>query len=106
MPMQEATAITNQRRIVEQLEAAKRAGVISEYLLRWRGGAAGFKPKVTVWRTASIARDFVLRQLAGLLAGVVASTQIVVLDDEIEASKPWRRAVARPTSRLLARPID
>jgi hypothetical protein len=79
--MQEATQIENQRPIVERLEAAKRAGVISDYLLRWRGNAAGLMPKVTVWSTASIASEFVRRRVEKLLCGFVGAKQIVVLDD-------------------------
>jgi hypothetical protein len=81
MAMQEATEIENQRPIVERLEAAKRAGMISEYLLRWRGNATALMPKVTVWSTASIASDFVRRRVEKLLSGFVGAKQIVVLDD-------------------------
>jgi hypothetical protein len=81
MAIQEATQIRNQRPIVERLEAAKRAGVISEYLLRWRGNATALMPKVTVWSTASIASEFVRPRIANLLRGFVGAKQIIVLDD-------------------------
>jgi hypothetical protein len=81
MPVQETMEIENQRPIVERLEAAKRAGVISEYLLRWRGNATLLMPKVTVWSSASIATGFVRHRIANLLHGFVGAKQIVVLDD-------------------------
>jgi hypothetical protein len=81
MPLNEAVEIKNQGPIVDRLEAAKQAGVISDYLLRWRGDATGFMPKVTVWSTAAIATEFVRDQLIGILGDLVGATQIIVLED-------------------------
>jgi hypothetical protein len=37
-----------------RLESARRAAITSEFLLKWRGGASCFTPKVAAWRAAQI----------------------------------------------------
>jgi hypothetical protein len=61
--------------------SSKEAGVISDYLLKWRGSPTGFAPKVTAWSAACVTSDFAHKQLVRLLRGLVGSTQIVVLED-------------------------
>ena len=102
MPLKEAAEIDNQQPIFERLEAAKRAGVISEYLLKWRGGSGGFTPKVTVWQRTSAANDFIRQQVVKLLRGLVASSQIFVLDDDAVSTKQ-ASLCARPAFRRSPR---
>ena len=86
MTLQEAEPIENQQPIVERLEAAKSVGLISDYLLRWRGTAASLSPKVTVWSGYPAQADTILHEVAARLAGLVGHGQIVVIEDEREAS--------------------
>lgn len=81
MPIKEATSIRHQRPIFDRLEAARKAGVISDYLLKWRGSPTGFAPKVTAWSAACVTGDFAHKRLVLLLRGLVGATQIVVLED-------------------------
>jgi hypothetical protein len=81
MPIKEATSVRHQQPIFDRLEAARKAGVISDYLLRWRGSPTGFAPKVTAWSAARVTGDFAHKQLVRLLRGLVGATQIVVLED-------------------------
>jgi hypothetical protein len=81
MPINEATSIRHQQTIFDRLEAARKAGVICDYLLNWRGSPIGFAPKVTAWRAACVTGDFAHKQLVRLLRGLVGATQIVVLED-------------------------
>jgi hypothetical protein len=81
MPLQEAKQISHQQSIFDRLEAARSAGVISDYLLKWRGGPGGLRPKVTAWCAATTAGGFARAQLVLLLRGLVGAAQIVVLED-------------------------
>ena len=81
MPIREAKPIRDQQPIFDRLEAARKAGIISDYLLKWSGSASGFMPKVTAWGTTSNTNDLVRQRLQQMLRGLVGSTQIVVLKD-------------------------
>jgi hypothetical protein len=81
MPIHEVPKINNHQVIFDLLESARRAGVISEFLLKWRGSARGFTPKVIVWSAASYAKGAAHEQLDRLLHRFIGSGQIVMLDD-------------------------
>ena len=81
MPIQEVPQIGNQQMIFDLLNAARKAGIISDFLLRWRGSARRLSPKITVWTAASAAREGVRDQLVRLLNGFVGSAQIVMLEE-------------------------
>lgn len=71
-------------KIAGTLDRAKGQGLISEYLVSWRGRGGRLKPKVTVWRQTTGAASYKLRdKLAESLFGVVPSGRILVVDDNL-----------------------
>ncbi len=66
-------------RIPRWLERSKRHGLISEYLVSWKGRGGRLRPKVTVWREAPTGTQRIKGELAQRLAGLVPSTQIEVI---------------------------
>jgi len=67
--------------IFQRLEATKRCGLVSEYLLSWSGGPNDWKPKVTVWPNGVAAGGTVEDYMVTLLQGFVPDRQIVVADN-------------------------
>ena len=66
--------------IFQRLEATKRCGLVSEYLLSWSGRPNAWKPKVTVWPNGVSGDAAVKDYLVKLLRGFVADGRIVVAD--------------------------
>jgi hypothetical protein len=69
--------------IAGRLDRAKGQGLISEYLVSWRGRGDRLEPKVTVWREAGAMSTKLRDNLARSLAGLVPSGCILVLDDPL-----------------------
>jgi hypothetical protein len=73
--------LQNQDRITRSLERIKRHGLISEYLVSWKGRGGRLQPQVTVWREATLGSHEIEGELARHLSGLVPSRRIVVLAD-------------------------
>ncbi len=74
-------ALPHEDAIFQRLEATKKHGLVSEYLLSWTGGPHEHKPKVTVWPNAASTEDVVKAYIAKLLHGLVADRRIIVARD-------------------------
>ncbi len=70
-------------KIAGTLDRAKGQGLISEYLVSWRGRGGRLTPKVTVWRKAGAASHKLRDRLAESLLGLVPSGRIRVVDDNL-----------------------
>ncbi len=68
-------------RIAGRLDRAKGQGLISEYLVSWRGRGGELKPRVVAWREAGAPRETVRGRLVRSLFGLVPSRRILVVDD-------------------------
>ena len=68
-------------KIAGRLDRAKGQGLISDYLVSWRGRAGRLKPKVTVWRNACAASSQLRDRLTQSLFGLVPAARILILDD-------------------------
>jgi hypothetical protein len=71
----------NQDAIFERLEATKRFGLLSDYLVSWTGRAGRLRAKVTVWGKDGTPEDVVRHYIARLLKGLVPDRQISVAVD-------------------------
>jgi hypothetical protein len=71
----------NQDAIFERLEATKRFGLLSDYLVSWTGRAGRLRAKVTVWGRDGTPEDVVRHYIARLLKGLVPDQQISVAVD-------------------------
>jgi hypothetical protein len=71
----------NQDAIFERLEATKRFGLLSDYLVSWTGRAGRLSAKVTVWGRDGTPEDVVRHYIARLLKGLVPDRQISVAAD-------------------------
>jgi hypothetical protein len=71
----------NQDAIFERLEATKRFGLLSDYLVSWTGRAGRLRAKVTVWGRDGTPEDVVRHYIARLLKGLVPDRQISVAAD-------------------------
>ncbi|HEY4855099.1 MAG TPA: hypothetical protein VIH98_00280 [Xanthobacteraceae bacterium] len=71
----------NQDAIFERLEATKRFGLLSDYLVSWTGRAGRLRAKVTVWGRDGTPEDVVRHYIARLLKGLVPDRQISVAVD-------------------------
>ena len=71
----------NQDAIFERLEATKRFGLLSDYLVSWTGRAGRLRAKVTVWGRDGTPEDVVRHYIARLLKGLVPDRQISVAID-------------------------
>jgi hypothetical protein len=71
----------NQHAIFERLEATKRFGLLSEYLVSWTGRSGRLRAKVTVWGKDGTPADVVQHYVARLLKGLVNVRQIFVAAD-------------------------
>jgi hypothetical protein len=67
--------------IFQRLEATKRCGLVSEYLLSWSGRPEDWRPKVTVWLSDGSGDEAVKDYLVKLLRGFVPDRQIIVADN-------------------------
>jgi hypothetical protein len=65
--------------IVERLEATKKFGLVSDYLLSWSGRAGRLKAKVVVWGRDGTPEDVVQDYITRLLHGLVPDQQISVV---------------------------
>lgn len=77
-------SFSNYDRIAGTLDRAKGQGLISEYLVSWRGRGGRLKPKVTVWRDAGATPGTLRDKLAKSLFGLVPPTHILVVDDQLQ----------------------
>jgi len=68
----------NQDAIFERLEATKRFGLLSDYLVSWTGRAGRLNAKVTVWGKDGTPEEVVRHYIARLLKGLVPDRQISV----------------------------
>jgi hypothetical protein len=66
--------------IFERLEVTKRYGLVSEYLVSFRGRGRRRSAKVTVWGRDGTPQEVVQHYIARLLQGLVADQQIIVAD--------------------------
>ena len=64
--------------IFERLEATKRFGLLSDYLVSWTGRAGRLNAKVTVWGKDGTPEEVVRHYIARLLKGLVPDRQISV----------------------------
>ena len=71
----------NQDAIFERLEATKRFGLLSDYLVSWTGRAGRLRAKVKVWGRDGTPEDVVRHYIARLLKGLVPDRQISVAVD-------------------------
>jgi hypothetical protein len=71
----------NQDAIFERLEATKRFGLLSDYLVSWTGHAGRLRANVTVWGRDGTPEDVVRHYIARLLKGLVPDRQISVAAD-------------------------
>jgi hypothetical protein len=71
----------SQDAIFERLEATKRFGLLSDYLVSWTGRAGRLRAKVTVWGRDGTPEDVVRHYIARLLKGLVPDRQISVAVD-------------------------
>ena len=71
----------NQDAIFERLEATKRFGLLSDYLVSWTGRAGRLRANVTVWGRDGTPEDVVRHYSARLLKGLVPDRQISVAAD-------------------------
>ena len=71
----------NQDAIFERLEATKRFGLLSDYLVSWTGRAGRLRANVTVWGRDGTPEDVVRLYIARLLKGLVPDRQISVAAD-------------------------
>jgi hypothetical protein len=68
----------HQDAIFERLEATKRFGLLSDYLVSWSGRAGRLRAKVTVWGKDGTPEDVVQSYVSRLLKGLVNDGQIIV----------------------------
>ena len=73
--------------IAGTLDLVKGQGLISEYLVSWRGRDGRLEPKVVVWSEAGTRPDTVRGKLIRSLLGLVPSRQILIVDDD-DALRP------------------
>ena len=71
----------NQGAIFERLEATKRFGLLSDYLVSWTGRAGRLRANVTVWGRDGTPEEVVRHYIARLLKGLVPDRQISVAID-------------------------
>jgi hypothetical protein len=71
----------DQAAIFERLEATKKFGLVSDYLVSFTGRSGRFRPQVTVWGRDGTPRDLVQHYIARLLKGLVTDRQIVIAAD-------------------------
>ena len=71
----------NQDAIFERLEATKRFGLLSDYLVSRTGRAGRLRANVTVWGRDGTPEDVVRPYIARLLKGLVPDGQISVAAD-------------------------
>ena len=71
----------NQDAIFERLEATKRFGLLSDYLVSWTGRAGRLRANVTVWGRDGTPEEVVRHYIARLLKGLVPDRQISVALD-------------------------
>ncbi len=70
-------ALENHDRIARSLDRIKRNGLISEYLVSWKGRGGRLMPKVTVWHQPRRTGDHRVRStVAQTLLGLVAASRI------------------------------
>lgn len=75
-------ALENHARITRSLETIKRNGLISEYLVSWKGRGGRLTPVVTIWHAPRRAGDQALRSaVAQKLLGLVSATRIHLIPD-------------------------
>ena len=75
-------ALENHDRIARSLETIKRNGLISEYLVSWKGRGGRLIPKVTVWHEPRRAGEQTLRNaVAQKLLGLVSANRINLIAD-------------------------
>ncbi len=77
-------SLSHYDQIAGMLDRAKGQGLISEYLVSWRGRGGRLKPKVTVWRDTGAAPSKLRDKLAAALFGLVPSTSILIVDDKLQ----------------------
>ncbi len=68
--------------ISERLDGLKRRGLVSEYLVAWRGAAGRLEPRIAVWGADSRGAGDLTAELAALLADLVPAAAVTVLPDE------------------------
>ncbi|RAI33968.1 hypothetical protein CH340_10500 [Rhodoplanes serenus] len=72
--------------IVRFLEAIKRRGLISEYLVSWNGRDGRLTPKVTVWRPdGTLPVHRVRGAIARKLFGLIPAERINIIADQGQA---------------------
>jgi hypothetical protein len=71
----------DQDAILERLEATKRFGLLSDYLLSWTGRSGRLSAKVTVWGRNGTPSHVVQGYIARLLKGLVSARRIVIAAD-------------------------
>jgi hypothetical protein len=71
----------NQDAIFERLEATKKFGLLSDYLVSWTGRAGRLRANVTVWGRDGTPEHVVRHYIARLLKGLVPDRQISVALD-------------------------
>lgn len=74
-------AFPDEEKISERLEATKKLGLVSEYLLSWIGGPDDWSAQVTVWPNGASGENGLKDYMAKLLRGFVADRQIVIADN-------------------------
>jgi hypothetical protein len=67
--------------ISERLDDLKRRGLVSDYLVAWRGLAGQLEPRIAVWGGQLPDAADLARELAAALAGLVAPAAVTVRED-------------------------
>jgi hypothetical protein len=72
---------SDQAEIFERLEATRKFGLVSDYLVSFSGRSGRLRAKVTVWGKDGMPHDVVRHYIARLLDGLVTAGRIVVAAD-------------------------
>jgi len=70
----------NQNAIFERLEITKRYGLVSDYLVSFRGRAGRKRARVTVWGRDGTPQEVVQHYISRLLNGLVPDREIFIAD--------------------------
>lgn len=77
--------LNSHREIANVLDEVRDQGLISDYLVSWRGRDGRLEPKVAVWSDAESPAERVRDEILQSLLGLVPSRGIIVLDNSAVA---------------------
>jgi hypothetical protein len=77
----EAMDLRRHELISERLDGLKTRGIVSEYLVAWRGHSGHLEPNVTVWNNDVLSDQQLTKELESLLAEMVCPAAVTVHAD-------------------------